>query len=94
MAYWTAFVSLMISARGLTQGCYVHFDLAYMASLDEVDREVTPVSGVLPDVGVQSPRGAKAPPASPREVPESLALDLPGEILEDGARMQQDDATS
>ncbi|CAK9045514.1 unnamed protein product [Durusdinium trenchii] len=32
--YWTAFISLLISVRGLTQGCYIHFDLAFISSED------------------------------------------------------------
>lgn len=28
LAYWTALFSLLISARGIAQGCYIHFDLA------------------------------------------------------------------
>ena len=31
-AYWTTVVSLMITLRGITKGCYTHFDLAFMSS--------------------------------------------------------------
>ena len=30
--YWTTAVSLMISVRGITKGCYIHFDLAFGSS--------------------------------------------------------------
>ena len=36
--YWTAAVSIALSACALTQGCYVHFDLAYSEEQSAHDR--------------------------------------------------------
>ena len=94
VAYWTAAISLLISARGLTQGCYVHFDLAFMTSEDrqpmrdlQRDPEVVPsFSSVLPDPETSVhrkrnvPNHAKPAPAPPKQIPESVGVDLPPEV--------------
>ncbi|CAE7587494.1 unnamed protein product [Symbiodinium necroappetens] len=94
VAYWTAAISLLISARGLTQGCYVHFDLAFMTSEDQQpmrdlqrDPEVVPsFSSVLPDPETSVhrkrnvPNHAKPAPAPPKQIPESVGVDLSPEV--------------
>ncbi|CAE7773694.1 unnamed protein product [Symbiodinium sp. CCMP2592] len=95
VAYWTAAISLLISARGLTQGCYVHFDLAFMTSEDRQpirdlqggDPEVVQTfSFVLPDPEARVHRKrnvpvlAKPAPAPPMEMPERSGVDLPTEV--------------
>lgn len=86
-AYWTALFSLLISVRGIAQGCYIHFDLAIVCQTrrgdisrpasvvprdGDSDTDVVAIS-VLP---TGDPSGPESPPgvASPADGPPMMSL--------------------
>ncbi|CAJ1358173.1 unnamed protein product [Effrenium voratum] len=86
-SYVTAAISLLISARGLTQGCYIHFDLAFISSeqIAPIDIGNPPVSSysILPGFAAAESASFSSlqVPEPPVEAP--APLDLPGEVQSD-----------
>eukprot|EP00434_Breviolum_minutum_P015522 symbB.v1.2.013671.t2/scaffold949.1/size149710/2 len=73
-AYWTALFSLLISARGIAQGCYIHFDLAIIPG--EVPQRSVSSSAVVP-VGLPILPEPSGQSPSPGDVGQPLPADEP-----------------
>jgi len=73
-AYWTALFSLLISARGIAQGCYIHFDLAIVPG--EVPQRSVSSSAVVP-VGLLILPEPSGQSPSPGDVGQPLPADEP-----------------
>ena len=72
--YWTTAVSLVLSVRGITKGCYIHFDLAFVSSEglppivaepdEKEDPEKPPPEDDPPKLEVSEQEAVEPPPPS------------------------------